>query len=310
MRSHDLVIIGAGAAGLTAGLYAARARMEVLLLEAKLVGGQLLNADVIENYPGFPEGIPAADLVELMEKQARRFGLEMERAEVETLQARENDFLLQTSTGSICAKAVIVCSGGRHKHLGVPGEKELAGKGVSYCATCDGPLFRDKIVIVVGGGNTAVEEAIFLSRFAQRVYVVHRRDQLRAEKILQERAFANPKIEFIWSSVLTEIQGNAAVAGAVVKDLKTGESRSLPAAAAFIAIGMQPAVGFLPESAARDEFGFILTDRAMRTSLPGLFAAGDVVSGSLRQLTTGVGEATAAVFSAQQYLSSLPAGRP
>ncbi len=306
IRSHDLVIIGGGAAGMTAGLYAARARIDALLLEARLVGGQLQTADVIENYPGFPDGIMATDLVDLMQKQAQRFGLEIQPAEVEVLQPRERDFLLQTSAGDICAKTVIVCTGGQHKHLGVPGERELAGKGVSYCATCDGPLFRDKVIFIVGGGNTAVDEAIFLARFARQVYVVHRRDQLRAEKILQEEAFANPKIEFLWSSALTSIQGESLVEGVEVKDLKTGETRTLPAGAVFIAVGMQPAVGFLPESVARDEFGFIITDRHMRTSLPGLFAAGDVVSGSLRQLSTGVGEATAALLSAQQYLAALP----
>ncbi len=304
---HDLVIIGGGATGLTAGLYAARARMNALLLEARLPGGQLLVADVIENYPGFAEGIMATDLVELIDKQARRFGLKTERAEVEVLQPRDGDFLLVTSIGDICTKAVIVCTGGRHKHLGVPGELELAGKGVSYCATCDGPLFRDKVIVVVGGGNTAIDEALFLARFAQRVYVVHRRDELRAEKILQERAFASKKIEFIWSSIVTEIRGGDFVEKVVIKDLKSEESREMPAGAVFIAIGMQPAVGFLPENVKRDEAGFIITDRAMRTSLPGLFAAGDVLSGSLRQLTTGIGEATTALMSAQQYLDSLGA---
>jgi len=307
MRHHDLVIIGGGATGMTAGVYAARARMDVLVLEALLPGGQLNNADLIENYPGFPEGIMATDLVELMEKQARRFGVKIERAEVEVLQPRENDFLLQTSAGDICAGAVIVCTGGQHKHLGVPGEREFAGKGVSYCATCDGPLFREREIVVVGGGNTAIDEALFLARFARRVFVVHRRDQLRAEKILQEQAFANPKIEFLWSSVVTEIRGKEFVEGVMLRNLKTGESRLLAAGAVFIAIGMQPTVGFLPDGVARDDFGFIITDRSMRTSAPGLFAAGDVVSGSARQLTTGVGEATIAVLSAQQYLDSTSA---
>lgn len=305
IKHHDLVIIGGGATGLTAGVYAARDRVDTLLLEAKLPGGQLLNADIIENYPGFPDGIMATDLVGLMEKQALRFGLKIERAKVEILQRRENDFLLQTSAGDICAKAVIVCTGGQHKHLGVPGERELAGRGVSYCATCDGPLFREKEILVVGGGNTALDEALFLARFARRVYVVHRRDQLRAEKILQERAFANPKIEFLLSAVVTEVHGKSVVEAVTIKNLKTGESYLRPVGAVFIAIGMQPITGFLPEMVAKDEFGFIIADRKMRTSLPGLFAAGDILSGSARQITTGVGEATISAISAQEYLDCL-----
>jgi thioredoxin reductase (NADPH) len=302
MRHFDVVIIGGGATGLTAGLYAARGRMNALLIEGRAPGGQLLNADVIENYPGFPDGIMATDLVELIERQARRHGLEIERGEVEIIQPRDNDFLIQTTIGDICTRAVIVCTGGQHKHLGVPGERELAGRGVSYCATCDGPLYRTKDIMVVGGGNTAVDEAIFLSKFAAKLYIVHRRDQLRAEKILQERLFSLPNVEYFWSSVVTALQGTSMVEAAVIKDLKSGESRTVPVGAVFIAIGMQPSAGFLPEAVARDEAGFIITDRHMRTSVPGLYAAGDVVSGSSRQITTGVGEATAAILSVQQHL--------
>lgn len=305
MRKRDVVIIGGGATGMTAGMYAARARMDVLLLEGRITGGQLLNADLIENYPGFPEGILATDLVELIDRQARRFGLEVERSEAEVLQPREKDFLIQTTNGDVCAKAVIICTGGQHKHLGVPGERELAGRGVSYCATCDGPLFKGRDIVVVGGGNTAVDEAIFLSRFGEKVYLVHRRDQLRAEKILQERAAAIPRIKYVWSSAVTAISGTATVEAVDIKNLKTGEVSTISAGAIFIAIGMQPATGFLPEMVAKDESGFIITDRAMRTSVPGLYAAGDVVSGSNRQLTTGIGEATVALLSVQQHLESL-----
>jgi thioredoxin reductase (NADPH) len=305
LRQHDLVIIGGGLTGLTAGIYAARARMDARLMEGRLPGGQLLYAELIENYPGFPEGIMAGELAEAAEKQARRFGLQIERIEVEALEPRQNDFLLRTSVGDISARAVIVCTGGKHKSLGVPGEFELAGKGVSYCARCDGFLFRDKEIVVVGGGNTAMDESLFLARLCRRVQVVHRRDELRAEKILQERAFANPKIEFIWSSVVTEIHGNQFLESVVLKNVQTEETREMPTEGVFIAIGMEPAVGFLPESVERDKRGFIITDREMRTSLPGLFAAGDVVSGSLRQLATGVGEAAIALVSAQEYLDSL-----
>jgi thioredoxin reductase (NADPH) len=306
IRHHDLVIIGGGGAGLSAGLYAVRARIDTLLLEARIMGGQLLNADIIENYPGFPEGIMASDLVALMDRQARRFGLEVERAEVELLQPRDGDFLLQTSIGDICGKAVIISTGGHHKHLGVPGERELAGRGVSYCATCDGPLYRGKTLAVVGGGNTAVDEAIFLSHLAKKVYLIHRRDELRAEKILQERAFARENIEFLWSSVVSAVKGDKLVEAIQLKNLKTGEESSLSVQAVFVAIGMQAATAFLPESVKRDEFGFIITDREMRTSLPGVFAAGDVIAGSKRQLSTGVGEGTVAFHSAQQYLFDLP----
>jgi thioredoxin reductase (NADPH) len=310
IRSHELVIIGGGATGLTAGIYAARGRVDTLLVEGRIPGGQLINADLIENFPGFPDGIMATDLVALIEKQAERFGVQIERANVEVVQPRDNDFLLQTSAGDICARTIIVCTGGRHKHLGVPGEAELAGRGVSYCATCDGPLFREKIIFVVGGGNTAIDEALFLSHFAKRVFVVHRRDQLRGEKILQERAFANPKIEFVWSSVVAAIHGKSLVEAVEITDLKTHTTKILPAGAVFIAIGMLPTAGFLPETVAKDEFGFIITDRSMRTSVPGIFAAGDVVSGSLRQITTGVGEATIAVLSVQQHLDAIGMSKP
>ena len=311
----DVVIIGAGPAGLSAAIYTGRARLTTVVLEKGLPGGQILITDWIENYPGFPDGVAPFELMEGFRKQAVRFG-----AEIVTDEAREivpdpdpdhpRGWLVRGENGVYPTRAIIIAAGAQYRRLGLAEEERLIGRGVSYCATCDGPLFREKIIFVVGGGNTAVDEALFLSHFAKRVFVVHRRDQLRGEKILQERAFANPKIEFVWSSVVAAIHGKSLVEAVEITDLKTHTTKILPAGAVFIAIGMLPTAGFLPETVAKDEFGFIITDRSMRTSVPGIFAAGDVVSGSLRQITTGVGEATIAVLSVQQHLDAIGMSKP
>ena len=301
---YDLIIIGAGPAGLTAGIYAARARMNVLLLEKSAPGGQTLITDHIENYPGFPEGISGYELSEKISSQAKNLGLNIETAEVISLNLSQEikQVLLQDKT--ITTKTIIIASGASPKKLGI-GEENFFGKGVSFCATCDGPFFRDKTVVAVGGGDTAIQESIFLSKFASKVYLVHRRDKLRAAKILQERAFNNDKIEFVWDSVLTGIDGFFSVEKVKVKNLKNNEEKILNANGCFIWVGINPNTSFLNNSVQTDETGFIVTDQHMQTSVPGIFAAGDVRTTPLRQIATAVGDAAIAAISAEHYIENL-----
>ena len=301
---HDLVIIGAGPAGLTAGIYAARARMNVLLLEKSAPGGQTLITDHIENYPGFPEGISGYELSEKISSQARNLGLDIETDEVLSLNLSEKIKQVVLKDRTISTKSIIIASGASPRKLGI-GEEKFFGKGVSFCATCDGPFFRDKTVLAVGGGDTAVQEAIFLTRFANKVYLVHRRDELRAAKILQERAFNNEKIEFVWDSVATGIDGFFNVEGVRVKNLKTDEEKILKANGCFIWVGILPNASFLNDSVQTDESGFIITDQNMQSSVPGVFAAGDIRSKPFRQIATAVGEGAHASFAVEKYLESL-----
>lgn len=301
---YDLVIIGAGPAGLTAGIYAARARMNVLLLEKAVPGGQILITDWIENYPGFPEGISGYDLSEKMKTQAEDLGLKIETAEVHSLNLSPDLKEIVLKDRSITAKSLIIASGASPRNLGI-GEDKFFGKGVSFCATCDAPFFRDKTVVAVGGGDTAVQEAIFLTKFAKKVYLVHRRDELRAEKILQERAFENDKIEFVWDSIATGIDGFFGVEGVKVKNLKTNEEQTLKADGCFIWIGILPNTSFLNDTLKTDEFGFIAADASMQTSIPGVFAAGDVRDTPLRQIATAVGDAAIAAVSAEHFIENL-----
>ncbi len=302
-RGLDLVIVGGGPAGLTAYIYAARARLRTLLVEKFSPGGQILNTDRVENYPGFPEGISGAELMERFLAQARNLGLEPLLDEATGLTQDGDLYLVHLGSGeTLVSPTVIVATGAGPKRLGVPGERELTGKGVSYCATCDGPFFRDEVVAVVGGGNTAVQESVFLTRFARKVYLIHRRDQLRATRILQERAFADPKIEFVWNSVVTEILGEDKVQGVRIKNVRTGEERVLEVGGVFIFIGIRPHTEWLEGVLALDEGGFIITDAEMRTSLPGVFAAGDVRAKSCRQIVTAAGDGATAAYMAELYL--------
>jgi thioredoxin reductase (NADPH) len=301
---YDLVIIGAGPAGLTAGLYAARARMNVLLLEKAVPGGQILITDWIENYPGFPEGISGYDLSEKMKRQAEDLGLKIETAEVHSLNLSEKVKEIGLKDRTITCKSLIIASGASPRNLGV-GEDKFFGKGVSFCATCDGPFFKEKTVVAVGGGDTAVQEAIFLTKFAKKVYLIHRRDELRAAKILQERAFANEKIEIVWDSVATGVEGFFGVEGVRIKNLKTDEERTLKADGCFIWIGILPNTSFLNDSLKTDAYGFILADSKMQTSVPGVYAAGDVRDTPLRQIATAVGDAAIAAVSAEHFIESL-----
>lgn len=301
---YDLVIIGAGPAGLTAGMYAARARMNVLLLEKSVPGGQILITDWIENYPGFPEGISGYDLSEKMKTQAEDLGLKIETAEVHSLNLSEDSKEIVLKDRRVTTKSIIIASGASPKKIGI-GEDKFMGKGVSFCATCDAPFFREKTVVAIGGGDTAVQEAIFLTKFAKKVYLVHRRDELRAAKILQERAFKNEKIEFVWDSVATGLEGFFGVEGVKVKNLKTNEEKTLKADGCFIWVGILPNTSFLNDAVKTDEFGFILADAAMQTSVPGVYVAGDVRDTPLRQISTAVGDAAIAAVSAEHFIENL-----
>ncbi len=301
---YDLVIIGAGPAGLTAGLYAARARMDVLLLEKAVPGGQIIVTDWIENYPGFPEGISGFDLAEKMKKQAEEMGLKIETAEVTSLFLGTDVKEVVLADRTLKAKSLIIASGASPKKLGI-GEDRYMGKGISFCATCDAPFFKDKTVVAIGGGDTAVQESIYLTKFAKKVYLVHRRDELRATKILQERAFANDKIEMVWDTVATGVDGLFGIEGVHVKNVKTGEEKTLPANGCFIWVGTLPNAQFIGDDIKTDEYGFIRADARMETSVPGVFAAGDIRDTPLRQVSTAVGDGAIAAVSAEHYIENL-----
>lgn len=304
---RDLVIVGGGPAGLTAGLYAARSRLDVVLLEDKFCGGQLMTYEWVENYPGFPEGIAAQELVQRMIDQATRFGLAIIKEKVVSIDVdpdgREKTLVLED--GTVRCKAIIVAAGAHARKINVEGEKRLSGKGVSYCATCDGAFFEGCVVSVVGGGDKAVEEAMYLTKFARQVNVIHRRDKLRAAKVIQERAFANPKIKFVWDTVVTRIHGDESVSGITVKNVKTGHISEMDTDGLFVFVGTVPSSEFLNNAVSLDEDGFVIVDREMETSVRGIFAAGDVVSKRLRQISTAVGEGATAAFNAERYLESL-----
>ncbi len=297
---YDLIIIGGGPAGLTAGIYAQRAKLKTLLLEKEFVGGQIAVSDVIENYPGFPS-ISGAGLMEKFEEHAKGFGLEIKFAQVQTITLEGNVKVLNTTEGELRAKAVIVATGAKPRRLGVAGEKELTGKGVSYCATCDGPFFRGQPVMVVGGGDTAVKEAVYLSKIASTVYIVHRRDKFRAEKILQEKLMATGNIVKLTSHVLKEIKAEAGVVKkAVVEDLKTSEIKEVDVEGVFIFVGINPTTDFVDVE--KDAGGFIKTNQKMETSLPGIYAAGDCRDTPLLQVATAVGDGAIAAYCAEGFI--------
>ena len=302
---YDLVIIGGGPAGLTAGLYAARARLNVILIEKIVPGGQIVISDLIENYPGFPEGISGPDLVQRMTDQVKRFDLNIENNEVIAIDLSNPVKKITLNDRIITTHTIIIATGASPKKLGVPGEDTFFGKGISSCATCDGPFFKDSVVAAVGGGDTAVQESLFLTKFVKKLYLVHRRDRLRAEAILQERALASDKIEFIWNSVLTGINGLSHVENISVQNVKTGDITELSVDGCFIWVGILPNTQFLKDAVKLDEQGFIIADLNMETSVPGVFAAGDVRNTTLRQIATAVGDASIAAFSAEQYIENV-----
>lgn len=301
---YDLIIAGGGPAGLTAGLYAARAMLRTLLLEKMAPGGQAATTFHIENYPGFAEGISGPDLAQAMENQAKKFGLAVTYGEVKKMSFRDPLWEVEYEDRKLLAKAVIAASGVEPRKLGIPGEETLRGRGVSYCATCDGPFFKDQEIGVVGGGDSAVEEALYLTRFATKIYLVHRRNALRAEKILQERAFQNPKIEILWDTVVTKVLGDSGVEGLELQNVKTKNLRTLKVGGVFFYVGWLSNTEFLKGIVNLDEQGFVLTDDQMATSAPGVFAAGDVRKKLLRQVATAVGDGAMAAFAAGQYVES------
>lgn len=300
-----MVIVGGGPAGLTAGLYAARSRMDALLLEKLTPGGQVVTTAFVENYPGFEEGISGTDLMAKIEKQAQRFGLKIEMREVEKIALEGNLKRVITDGLEYLAKAVVVATGAEPRSLGVPGEEELRGRGVSYCATCDAPFFRDKEVAVVGGGDSAVEEALYLTRFARRVRIIHRRQQLRAAKLTQERALSNDKVEVLWDTVVTRINGEQFVQSLDVKNVKTGQEANLDVSGVFLYVGLKPNSDLFDFEIETDESGFLRTDENMCTSAEGVYAIGDVRSKMLRQIVTAAGEGATAAFAVEKYLESL-----
>ena len=302
---YDLVIIGGGPAGLTAGLYAARARLNVILIEKIVPGGQVVISDLIENYPGFPEGISGPDLVQRMTDQVKRFDLNIENNEVIAIDLSYPVKKITLNDRTITTHTIIIATGASPKKLGVPGEDTFFGKGISSCATCDGPFFKDSVVAAVGGGDTAVQESLFLTKFVKKLYLVHRRDRLRAEAILQERALASDKIEFIWNSVLTGINGLSHVENISVQNVKTGEITELSVDGCFIWVGILPNTKFLKDTIKLDEQGFIIADLNMETTVPGVFTAGDERNTTLRQIATAVGDAAIAAFSAEQYIENV-----
>ena len=306
---YDIAIVGAGPAGLSAALYAARARRHTLIIERKVTGGQIALTAEVENYPGY-DNINGFDLAEKMHKQAEKYGAETAYADVTAVEQDGDMHVVRTSEGDYRAKAVIITGGADYNKLGVPGEERLTGYGVSYCATCDAAFFKDEVVAVVGGGDAAMDEGLFVARYASKVYIIHRREELRASAILQERAFAEPKIEFIWNTVVEEIAGDAAVKTAKLKNVVTGERRDLDVAAVFVFIGLTPNTAYLRGKLRMDEGGHIFVNEWMETDIPGLFAAGDIRAHSARQVVSSAGDGATAAIRADHYISDRFGGKP
>lgn len=302
MSSYDALIIGGGGAGLTAAIYTSRAKLKTLLIEKLTPGGQIALTDVVENYPGFPEGVTGPDISMRMEQQAKRYGTEVRYEEIQSLGKAGRQFRMKTSKGEYDAKSIVIASGASFRMLGVPREKELIGRGVSYCATCDGAFFKDKEIVVVGGGDSAIQEGLFLTRFVSKLSVVHRRDRLRTSAILQERARENPKINFIWDTVVMHIDGESKVEKVRLKNVKTNQEWDFRTDGIFIFIGHDPATQFLKGFIELDEKGYVITNDKLQTSVPGVFAAGEVRAGAVKQLVAACGEGCEAALSAQAYL--------
>ena len=308
---YDLIIIGGGPGGLTAGIYAGRARLKTLLLEKLIHGGQMMTTDVVENYPGFPEGITGFELSERMRQQAERFGLEIRSQEVLELKPGKLAHTVVLPDSQLTAGAIIIATGARYRRLGVPGEDKLTGHGVSFCATCDGAFFKDEEIAMVGGGDNALTEILFLERFAKKIHLIHRRDQFRGAKYLQERVFElekQGKVEIHWDSVVAEFLGQDALEGIRLKQGKSLEETVLPVTGAFVAIGMLPNTGWLNDLLPLDEWGFLFTDDILATKISGIFGAGDVRAKLWRQISTAVGDGAVAAIAAENHLEELKRG--
>jgi len=306
MADYDVVIVGGGPAGLTAGLYTSRAQLRSVLVESMVPSGQAYNSEIIENYPGFPEGISGQELIERFTRQATRFGLEIVQfTKVDTIKADGDGRVALAADQTFSGAALIVATGAHWNTLGIPGETELTGRGISYCATCDGAFFREQQVAVIGGGDTALEDALYLAKIAGKVMVIHRRDQLRAQKVLQQRAFDNPKIEFLWNAVVREVKGEQSVKALVIEDLPSSRRSEVPVDGVFFAIGQRPNSDLVRGFADLDNQGYIITDDNCGTSVPGIFAAGDVRRKGLRQISTAVGDGALAAVAAERYIDQL-----
>ncbi len=305
-KIYDVVIVGGGPGGLCAGLYAARAKRKTVSLEMYIPGGQIANTEEVEDYLGF-EHISGAELAMKFSNHAQKFGLEIESEEVVEVYCDGDDRIAKCASGNTYrAKAIILSTGGSPIKLGIPGEEEYSGKGVSYCAICDGAFFKDQVMAVIGGGDAAVEEGSFLTKFASKVYIIHRRDELRAAKIIQERAFANKKIEFIWDTVIDSIEGTDKQVNSIsLTNKKSGEKSSLAVGAVFPFLGFTPRSNLVRENIRKDQGGYIITDEKMETSVKGIFACGDVRSQLVRQVTNAVGDGTTAAVAAEKYIEEL-----
>jgi len=303
---RDVIVVGSGPAGYTAALYTARAQLRPLVFEGSQYGGALMNTTDVENYPGFADGIAGPELMDQIRTQAERFGAELVTDDVIGVDLTGETKIVRTHSAAYAARSVIIATGSAYKKLGVPGEERLAGHGVSWCATCDGFFFRNQDIVVVGGGDTAMEEATFLTRFGKSVTIVHRRDSLRASRIMQDRAFTNDKINFVWDSEVVEVLGEASVTGVRIRNVKTGEERVLDAAGFFVAIGHDPRSDLFRGQVRLDEEGYVLVDApSTHTNVPGVFAAGDVVDHVYRQAVTAAGTGCAAALDAERFLAAL-----
>ena len=304
MKIYDVIIIGGGGSGLTAALYTSRANLSTLLMEKLTPGGQIALTDVVENYPGFPEGVTGPEISMKMEEQAKKYGTEIVYQEVKSIVKKDEHFEILTAATPYYSRGIILAAGASFRMVGVPGEKELTGRGVSYCATCDGAFFKGKEIIVVGGGDSALQEGIFLTRFATKVSVIHRRDKLRASPILQDRAKQNPKIQFIWDTVVEKIQGEKKVEAVILKNVKTGEAKTFKTDGVFVFIGHEPNTKFLNGFVALDEHGYVKAEESLKTSVPGVFAAGEIRAGAVKQLVSACGEGCEAALACQHYLEN------
>ncbi len=302
--NYEIAIIGGGGAGLTAALYASRANLKTVLFEKLTPGGQIALTHDVENYPGFPEGVSGPDIAMRMEEQAKKYGTEVLYDEVKTLTPKQGLFELAFASKIITAKAVILTMGASFRTLDVPGERELTGRGVSYCATCDGAFFKGKQIAVVGGGDSALQEGIFLTKFATSVEVIHRRDKLRASPILQDRAKSNPKIKFIWDTVVEKVEGDKKVQSLALKNVKTGAVQTVAKDGIFIFVGHEPNSALVKNLVHADEHSYVTTDETYATSVPGIFAAGEIRKNAVRQLVAACGEGCGAALSAQQYVEN------
>jgi thioredoxin reductase (NADPH) len=309
VKKVKVLILGSGPAGLSAALYAARANLEPVVLTGMDLGGQVSLTNTIENYPGFPEGVGGQELVDLFQKQAERFGASVEYDTATEVDLSERPFKIKTYNSEYIADALIISTGAQPNHLNVPGEKEFTGRGVSYCATCDGWFFKDKNVVVVGGGDSAIEESLFLTRYAKTINIIHRRDSLRAGVILQQRAYNHPKIQFTWDSIITEIAGEGKVEKVYIQNIKTGETNEIPTDGVFIFIGHKPSTQLFAESIDLDENGYIQTGLSLSTNVPGVFVSGEAGDPTYRQVITSAGMGAAAAMQAIRFLESQEEGQ-